>query len=122
MHLRKFRVQKDSLRAINISMALFLRLVTNTCAVVQSTSVSSSNKRSANLLDVDHLCKAVNRYDVLSFMEDLVGEMDEKKEPPPEDDRKRKDREEPMEEVMSEKRPKEDDESQPSITSFFTKN
>lgn len=81
MQSKRFRVQRDSLNAINISMALFLKLLTNTCEVVQSTSASSihsGGRRAANTLDLDHLCKAVKRYDVLAFMADLVEEMNVK--------------------------------------------
>ena len=76
MSSKKFRLQKDALKTINISMALFLKLLTKTCEVVQTTSVSTAGpKRVANTLDVEHLAKAVKRYEVLTFMKDLVGEM-----------------------------------------------
>ena len=81
MQSKKFRVQRDSLKAINIAMALFIKLLTKTCEVVQTTSVSASGvsgKRSSNALDVDHLSKAVTRYEVLAFMKDLVEEIAEK--------------------------------------------
>lgn len=124
MQSRKFRVQRDSLKAINISMALFLKLVTKTCEVVQSTSASTSlagGKRAANLLDMEHLSKAVNRYDVLSFMKDLVAELDVAPVPVPieleDDSGKRVRDDEPMEPTKRHK----EDESQPSISSFFIK-
>jgi hypothetical protein len=80
MKSKKFRVQRDSLKAINISMALFLKLLTKTCEVVQSTSTSSvPGKRAQNTLDIEHLAKAVKRYDVLMFMKDVVDEMNVKK-------------------------------------------
>jgi len=80
MKSKKFRVQRDSLKAINISMALFLKLLTKTCEVVQSTSTASSGgKRAQNTLDIEHLAKAVKRYEVLSFMKDIVDEMNSKK-------------------------------------------
>ncbi len=80
MKSKKFRMQRDSLKAINISMALFLKLLTKTCEVVQSTSTATtSGKRLQNTLDLDHLVKAVKRYEVLSFMRDIVDEMNLKK-------------------------------------------
>jgi len=73
---KKFRIQRDSVKAINISMSLFIQLLTKTCEVVLSTSGSSiPGKRGENTLEVDHLVKAVKRYDVLSFMKDVVAEL-----------------------------------------------
>jgi hypothetical protein len=76
MRSKKYRVQRDSLKAINLSVALFVKLLTKTCEVVQSSStLSSGPKRAANTIDVDHLAIAVKRYEVLAFMQDLVDEM-----------------------------------------------
>ena len=135
MQSKKFRVQRDSLKAINISMALFLKLLTKTCEVVQSISVSSGNsKRVHNTLDIDHLSKAVKRYEVLEFMQDLITEMNIKPKEPVSDlgsisamisnldavdqSSKRKDRD--TEDGESEEAKKQKG-SQVSITSFFRK-
>ena len=57
-------------------MSLFIQLLTKTCEVVLSTSGSSiPGKRGENTLELDHLVKAVKRYDVLAFMRDVVAEM-----------------------------------------------
>jgi hypothetical protein len=73
---KKFRVQRDSVKAINISMSLFIQLLTKTCEVVLSTSGSSiPGKRGENTLELEHLVKAVKRYDVLAFIKDAVLEM-----------------------------------------------
>lgn len=83
MRSKKYRVQRDSLQAINLSMTLFVKLLMKTCEVVQSTSTSSGGpKRAANTIDVDHLAKAVKRYEVLSFMQDMVSEMQERSHVP----------------------------------------
>ena len=61
---------------MNLSMVLFLKLLIKTCDVVQSTtSTSVKGRRAANVLEVEHLAKAVKRYEVLTFMEDLLKEM-----------------------------------------------
>jgi hypothetical protein len=80
MRSKKYRVQRDSLRAINLSISLFIKLLTKTCEVVQSTSTSSGigGKRLANTLDIEHLSKAIKRYDVLGFLSDLVSEMNQR--------------------------------------------
>ena len=76
MKSKRFRIQRDSVKAINISMSLFIQLLTKTCEVVLSTSGSSiPGKRGENTLEIDHLVKAVKRYDVLAFMKDVVAEM-----------------------------------------------
>lgn len=70
------------MKAINISMSLFIQLLTKTCEVVLSTSGSSiPGKRGENTLELDHLVKAVKRYDVLAFMSDVVAEMNAGKPP-----------------------------------------
>jgi hypothetical protein len=79
MKAKKFRIQRDALRTMNVSIVLFLKLLIKTCDVVQSTSTSSAKgKRASNTLDVDHLVKAVKRYEVLAFMQDLLKEMNHK--------------------------------------------
>lgn len=79
MQSKKYRLQKDSLRTINASVALFIKLLTKTCEVVQSTSaIGPSSKRSANTLDIDHLARAIKRYEVLRFLSDLVNEMNQR--------------------------------------------
>lgn len=83
MRTKKFRIQKDSLKTINISLSLFIKLLTKTCEVVQTTSSSSfGGKRGGNTLDMDHLAKAVKRYEVLAFMQDLLHELNEKSREP----------------------------------------
>jgi hypothetical protein len=63
-------------KTVNISMSLFIQLLTKTCEVVLSTSGSSiAGKRGENTLELEHLMKAVKRYDVLSFLKDIVTEM-----------------------------------------------
>ena len=129
MKSKKYRLQRDSLRTINASMALFIKLLTKTCEVVQTTSTSSSGgKRLANTIDIEHLSKAVKRYEVLGFLSDLVREMN----------RRELDRElaalERVEDIVAQadamvakRKPDDDDESmeaskkQRSITSFFTR-
>ncbi len=57
-------------------MSLFIQLLTKTCEVVLSTSGSSiPGKRGENTLELEHLVKAVKRYDVLAFIKDVVAEM-----------------------------------------------
>jgi hypothetical protein len=83
MKTKKFRIQKDSLKTINICLSLFIKLLTKTCEVVQTTSSSSIvGKRAGNTLDIDHLVKAVKRYEVLAFMQDLLHELNEKSREP----------------------------------------
>ena len=83
MRTKKFRLQRDSLQAISASMALFIKLLTKTCEVVHSTSTTTgTTKRLANTLDVEHLAKAIKRYEVLGFLSDMVSEMNQRvKEP-----------------------------------------
>lgn len=79
MQAKKYRLQKDSLRTINASVAFFIKLLAKTCEVVQSTSsAASTSKRSANTLDIDHLARAIKRYDVLRFLSDLINEMNQR--------------------------------------------
>ena len=70
---------------MNWSISLFIKLLTKTCEVVQTTSSTTAptgGKRLANTLDIDHLGKAIKRYEVLGFLSDLVAEMNERvKEP-----------------------------------------
>ena len=76
MRSGKFRVQRDAVVAISLSMALFIKLLVKTCEVVHASSSSSSRgKRSANSLEIECLARAVKRYDVLGFMQDLIAEM-----------------------------------------------
>ena len=76
MRSKKYRLQRDSVVAMSVSMVLFIKLLVKTCEVVQSSSSSVPNgKRLANTLDVDHLSRSVKRYEVLSFMEDLLAEV-----------------------------------------------
>lgn len=66
-------------------MSLFIQLLTKTCEVVLSTSGSSiAGKRGENTLELEHLMKAVKRYDVLSFLKDTVSELQAQKPSPPE--------------------------------------
>jgi hypothetical protein len=76
MKSKKFRVQRDSVKAINVSMALFVKLLTKSCELMHSNNVTDYPTRMRNTLDVGDLAKAVSRYDVLGFLEDLVEEMD----------------------------------------------
>ena len=83
MKSKKFRVQRDAVKAMNISMTLFIQLLTKTCEVVLATSGSSiSGKRGENTLELDHLIKAVKRYDVLAFMKDIVAEFESQRPEP----------------------------------------
>lgn len=76
---KKYRLQRDALRTINVSVAMFIKLLTKTCEVVQTTSSTSfSGKRLANTLDIDHLARAIKRYEVLKFLSDLVNEMNQR--------------------------------------------
>lgn len=76
MKSKKYRLQRESLVAMSVSMVLFIKLLVKTCEVVQSSSSSvPGGKRLANTLDIDHLSRSVKRYEVLSFMEDLLAEV-----------------------------------------------
>ena len=74
MQSGKFRIQKDALDAVNLGTSLFVKLLTKTCEMVQNGSSSSLPARK-NQLDIGHLSKAVEKYDVLEFLKDLVSEM-----------------------------------------------
>ena len=71
------------MKTVNISMSLFIQLLTKTCEVVLSTSGSSiAGKRGENTLELEHLMKAVKRYEVLAFLKDIVTEMNVQKPSP----------------------------------------
>jgi len=76
MSSKSFRISKDSLKALSLSIALFVKLLTKTCEVVQSSSSAGlPGKRPANTLDICHLAHALKRYEVLTFLKDLIDEM-----------------------------------------------
>lgn len=89
MRSKKFRIQKDSVKAVNVSMALFIKLLTKSCELLHSNTIpEGSAARMRNTLDIGDLVKVVHRYDVLEFLKDLVDEMDVPSVPVTSDKRK----------------------------------
>ncbi len=77
MKSKRFRIQKDAVKAVNVSMALFIKLLTKSCELIHTNTVSElSTAKIRNTLDIADLVKVVHRYDVLEFLKDLVDEMD----------------------------------------------